>query len=708
MFPLGAIIMKIDRLLVSSAMLTALCTKKSADNLKLLEPFVLVCLSDTVEPGETIPKEKVLEMLDQRFAFHAMPTAVLDKILYRIARHNHNIVHHESSPDNTTHQFKLINKPTSEVDKFLIQEERAKKDTDDVIEALIKWFQDNRPKQAPSNEDARKFLGNFFETNGYDVLFDPEELRGATIGNTDVINYQIGRFILDAQENNPDLFKKITDIAQGMMLASAIYVDTTSASRHVARHRLSDVNVFLDTTLLLQALGFKTELQKQAADALLKLLQDNGANLYVFPKHLIEIEEILKAFKDRDAYDTRGKQSLEMFEEAGYTSLEIDSEIRNLKKSLKKIGVTPAPKIAYTDSDGKLLPESGRYIDYTGLREHLIKKIPQYGRHPAMLDNDVDAISAIMIERAGVTYSEIESCPAIFVTTNYTLVRESNYFLHYQPYTMYITPTISDMDLTTILWMKYAMATRDDIPRLRLVEHARAAIDASSSVMNAFNDVAKRMIEKGTLTEDEAANFRYSAFARAEIAAYCGGDPEELDDASIIAVRERVKEQYVTQEKARADKAAFAATQANREVNAAKKKVAAQSKVITEMQTGIKDSIAELRKGADSKARKTAGVLARIIRAIASVLILAIMAICGWATAKEGFSASSNISGIIAVGAAVVSAVLLWLPAFSLAKRMHTAIFCKLFDRFYNRNIKKIQPQIDRLEALSKTNRTNS
>ena len=44
MFPLGEIVMKIEKLLVSSSMLAAMCERTSADNLKLLEPFVLVCL----------------------------------------------------------------------------------------------------------------------------------------------------------------------------------------------------------------------------------------------------------------------------------------------------------------------------------------------------------------------------------------------------------------------------------------------------------------------------------------------------------------------------------------------------------------------------------------------------------------------------------------------------------------------------------------
>ena len=41
----GGYNMKTDRLLISSAMLTAMCDESATDNLKLLEKLVLVCIA---------------------------------------------------------------------------------------------------------------------------------------------------------------------------------------------------------------------------------------------------------------------------------------------------------------------------------------------------------------------------------------------------------------------------------------------------------------------------------------------------------------------------------------------------------------------------------------------------------------------------------------------------------------------------------------
>ena len=56
MFPAGGVCMKMNRLLISSSMIAAMCEKSATDNLKLLEPFVIVCLSDLFVPGEQIKK----------------------------------------------------------------------------------------------------------------------------------------------------------------------------------------------------------------------------------------------------------------------------------------------------------------------------------------------------------------------------------------------------------------------------------------------------------------------------------------------------------------------------------------------------------------------------------------------------------------------------------------------------------------------------
>lgn len=734
MFLIGEITMKIDKLLISSAMLAAMCEQVGVDNLKMLESFIIVCLVDMCEPGAEVPKGDILRTLDQRFALRAMPMAVLDKILFRMSQNGSHIVR-ERKAEKGGRKFELIRKPLEQARTFHEQEEYARRDTEDVVNALINWLHDNTTiKDQPSNV-IQEYLGIFFESNGFDILFDPEELRGATTRNTDEVNYQIGRFILSTQETNSILFKKIVAIAQGMIVSSVIYVDTAPVSKSTAKRRLRDMNVYLDTTLLLYALGYKTLEQKNIADVLIDLLRNNGANLYVYPNHFSEIVEILNASKRVDAYKQSNGQMLESFIQKGYTALEIDGEIRNLKDNLEKMGIEVAPETQYTEMKGGSSTKENTYIDYNGLKSDLVKTIPQYGKHPRMLENDVLAIADVMVNRLGMKYRDIESCNAIFVTTNYKLVRKVNNFLHYPVESMYITPIISDTDLTTVLWIKYAMTLSKEISKLQLVEYARAALAPSPAVMEKFNDVTKRMTQKGVLSEDEAACMRYDAYARAEIVAMCGGNSARLDDTSVSAVWDRVKARLTTAETERANQAterankAYATAQlsermaneermkasaeterANRADAEAERldylakveqaKTAESAKKLRGIELKGKTAIAELRKEAENEAERLAHILGRFAKTLVSIIVAAIMAVSGFATIKVGLSGSVNIVGVIALIVATIGAITLWFPAFDFSKRIGFVIYNKSFDKIYAAKLEKRQKEIDRIASI--------
>lgn len=696
MFLWGGISVKIDRLLISSSMLTALSSQPGIDTLKLLEPFVLVCLSEEVEPGDTIPKERISSLLQDRFSFQSMPTAVLDKILTRISNSNKKLITSKYTSNEGT-QFVLCNRPINEANQFNVAETQAKADTQMVISALEDWISSAMVGHKPSKDKIYEYLGNFFETNGFDVLFEIESLRGATAGNTDEINYQIGRFILDSQANYPDLFTKILAIAQGMMLASAIYVDT-SVPHLVAQRRLSEVEVFLDTTFLLYALGFKTPHQKNSANALLDLLNNNGAKMYVFPQHFQEIKEILSTFMRRNLYSYKASQTLEGFEDL--ESLEIESEIRNLEKSLNSIGIEIAPATQYTDNDGNLINGSSAHIDYAGLRKHLIVKIPQYGKHPTMLDNDANALTAVMVKRAGINYEAIESCPAIFVTTNYSLVREGNKFLGYQADTRFVTPIISDSDITTILWIKYGMQTCKDIPKLRLIEHARATLLPTTSMMDRFNAVAKRLVKKGKLSQDEAANIRYNAYAQAEIVQLCGGNAKFISERTVLSVRDKLKYQYAEEEIERADKATRREQQATKRANQSENYAKQEKKKRLALIEKAKNEKNALYDQAEENACKIASKQSRIARIIISIVIILLLSTIGYVVIINSFPSSQSVKSFIGLIIAVISSVMTFFPIFKIAPWLQNILFHRSFDIQYSKEIKKIQPQIQVLNSV--------
>lgn len=691
MIPKGGFEMKTSRTLISSAMLTAMCDTNSVDNLKLLEKFVAMCIAETTDVGSLIDKDKVLKYMDESYSFHDMPMPVLEKILQRMSRGSE-----RSIATSTSNNYKLIRNLDAELATFKLQEHTAQVETHDIIVALTDWLRKVSPEMKADEDTVSIWLGDFFDARGVDVLFDIDELRADTIKNTDALNYQIGRFILETKETDDILFAKIEDIARGAMIASAIYIDTSNTPAFVKERRLTNLSVYLDTAFVLSALNYKRADQKKAADTLLDMLRENGASLFIFPQHKDEIVDILRNFRDRDAYDAKPSQPLERLEAERFTTIEIDQEIQSLTFSLKSLGIADAPRESYLDEIGALKKNPATYIDYSGLSEHVLKKIPRYSRSDKMLQNDIDAISYIVLQRDGMRYETIESCQSIFLTTNYSLVREANQFLRYSAYKMQISPIISDIDLTSILWIKYAMQNRN-IPRLWLISAANAAVSPTASVMGKFYEITVRMSKKGDLTDDEAANLRYSTYARAEIMSACGGNPDMLDDTSVLAVRDRVKAKYT-------EKEAVATAAAKADAERAKHDRDMASQKLISSQSEIKRSIGALRKtareAADDRAKKIAGW----IKSGIIITLVVIMIATAAATVIVGIGSSSGILTFVVALISGFSAATLWLPLMKVGACVENRLFNKIEGTIYIKELARITPQVQVLEALLKGN----
>ena len=691
MIPKGGFEMKTSRTLISSAMLTAMCDTNSVDNLKLLEKFVAMCIAETTDVGSLIDKDKVLKYMDESYSFHDMPMPVLEKILQRMSRGSE-----RSIATSTSNNYKLIRNLDAELATFKLQEHTAQVETHDIIVALTDWLRKVSPEMKADEDTVSIWLGDFFDARGVDVLCDIDELRADTIKNTDALNYQIGRFILETKETDDILFAKIEDIARGAMIASAIYIDTSNTPAFVKERRLTNLSVYLDTAFVLSALNYKRADQKKAADTLLDMLRENGASLFIFPQHKDEIVDILRNFRDRDAYDAKPSQPLERLEAERFTTIEIDQEIQSLTFSLKSLGIADAPRESYLDEIGALKKNPATYIDYSGLSEHVLKKIPRYSRSDKMLQNDIDAISYIVLQRDGMRYETIESCQSIFLTTNYSLVREANQFLRYSAYKMQISPIISDIDLTSILWIKYAMQNRN-IPRLWLISAANAAVSPTASVMGKFYEITVRMSKKGDLTDDEAANLRYSTYARAEIMSACGGNPDMLDDTSVLAVRDRVKAKYT-------EKEAVATAAAKADAERAKHDRDMASQKLISSQSEIKRSIGALRKtareAADDRAKKIAGW----IKSGIIITLVVIMIATAAATVIVGIGSSSGILTFVVALISGFSAATLWLPLMKVGACVENRLFNKIEGTIYIKELARITPQVQVLEALLKDN----
>ena len=706
MFFKGGFSMNTNRLLISSAMLTALCETRESDNLSLLEPFVRTSIARSTELNSKIDKALVISHLQDDFAFSDVPVAVLDKVLLRMEKKNDRTIRRTSTNEN---EFILLKDLSSERLTFESLQSRAQDELNCVLDALLDWFETGSPKLKATRDKLIVWLGSFFESRGVDILFQFDELKGATTTNTDAINYQIGRFIIDTKEHNSTLFDKIVHIAQGMMLVSAIYIDTKPATKFLTQRAMSDVAVFFDTTLLLYAMGYKTESQENATGALFDLLAKSGAKLYVFPQHLREIKDILYAFKWRDGYDKAPFQTLERLEQNHWTSPEIDSEIQFLETRLQeKLGVSVYNGNHYIDENGHLREGAHAYIDIDGLSEHIKKRIPQYEKSFDMLKNDVDAIGSIIALRNGMVYETVETCPAIFVSTNYSLIRESNYFLKYLAYKQRIAPSMSDTDLTTILWLKYGFSDQS-VPRLLLVQHASAAIAPTDAVLNKFFQVTKNLEERGSLSPDEAAFIRYDIYARAEIASLCGGETSAIDDTSVLAIRDRIKERY---EKETADHIATLknevkiehakSLEAQKQINSGKIAVKAALQERNRAREATISAKAELLDNINETAKLKATRVTSAIIFLMRAILVAVAIFCGCVSFYYGLKTTAGILTLVLALISALSSLTLFIPALNALEKIKGRINRALFDRFYSKEYAKLKKQIDILDKAQK------
>ena len=675
----------IDQRLIGSAMLAALAEHDGADTLKIFETPIKICIFHTCKVGDEIDEKAILSELDGRFIIQNMPLAVFYKICRRMSQGKNKILKALKSD-----KFQLIADLSSIEDEYRKQERLAHEGIAQIIRKLKLWFDEKVPTFRGDEEYISDIFDKFIKSRGVDILFETDNLRENIVKTVGVENYQIGCFILYIKENDKILFEKMTEIIKGVMIASIIYLGTNEATKFVKKKRMTEVDVYLDTTLLLYALNYKTYEQKNAADALLDLLHTNGAQLHVFREHYNELIDILRNFRDRDAFDLSRTQTLERFEVDNLSSVEIDLEINKLSDNLKKLGVDIVDIEDYK-LEGRIQNED-QYIDYKGLEEYIIKEIPGYSRSRKMLTNDVDTIGAICLKRKGIRVEAIESCRAIFVTTNYKLAKVSNRFLKYHQYQLQIPPTIGVMDMTALLWIKYGLLN-PDVPMLRLVAIANAAVSPSHAVMTTFYEITGRLAQRGKMTEDEAADMRYSAYARAEIMNSCGGNPYDLDDSTVLNVHSRVKAEYAREEHVRTERAEKQLEDANAQTAIAINKL----NVCT---SDIKQNIIELQKEAKDESERTSKKLARNLSLAIKALVALFAIISTLLVVCYGLKGSKGFVSLVVAGISGASTIALWVPAFKGQDTIWKYIYGKVEPFFYERNLKKKQEQIDMLQGL--------
>lgn len=394
----------------------------------------------------------------------------------------------------------------------------------------VKRFAAEHHATSWTDEQAEQALLTFVGDSGLDVLFSIAEQtvlpRSAGDGPAAFI---VAGFLDRCRASEPSLFADCETIVKGALLANALYVPDHGK----LAQRFRGTRVYLDTSFLIFALGYAGPDRQAPCIELIELLKEYGAELRCFQHTVDEIRGVLDACAAkirrgqlRDAFGP----TIEYFVTQGLQSTDVDLMAARLSQHLAYMGVLVAEAPGYREREF--------VIDEPGFETHLRDTV---GHHnPKALQHDVDCIAAIARARRGRDSFAVETCGALFVTTNSELARATRAFFQADSPQGAIALCISDYALGNLLWLKNPTRA-PDLPRSRLIADAFAALQPPDHLWKTYLVEIAQLEERGDVRPEDYLLLRHSVSAKTALMDITKGDIAAFTQGTVAEVLEVAK-----------------------------------------------------------------------------------------------------------------------------------------------------------------------
>lgn len=593
--------MDVNKTLISTAMLTAIFEKTKKSNIDLIAPFVLFIISKN-EYGVT--EEKIITQMEDEFSFLDFPRAVLKIIINKLKK--------EKKIELKNKKYLLLGNAKKEIDLFNDRHLNASRETKELIDALWNYLKNYTTIKTNYN-NVKIAFGAFLDKNGYIIYnnFNPQNLK---VKNNDRLQFFIAKFIENQYNNQTKEFKLLINIIEGLLLANVIYLQVTPDNTT----NLNKLNCYFDTPFLLRILGFKEKEDNESAVELIDLLKKQGATIKCFTHSFNEVQSILRNYIDnREIGIINPTKTLESLDIEEYNITELNELYMNLEDIFKEKGILIEDKPKYE----KIKYNKSKYedqIDEKKLKEIIIDRYNNKDIKDIIVDNDIDSISAIMRLREGKKIQKFEDCNAIFVTSNHDLRTATKQLLKINE-RIEISPVISDVDLTAIMWLR-SLKDNPTLPKDKLIENARALLKPTPNIIEEFNKCLDK-IKKVKYAKDGKAlqSLIYTTHFSSKFMDEIEGDINKVNPSTIIKVYEKSlidaelieKENLVEKDK-------------NKKLQKEKENLVEKLIMKDKERDEFIDKIIQKY---ENKINKTSEIICKIVRAIINLLIISLLVV---------------------------------------------------------------------------------
>lgn len=463
--------------------LIALAYIKTNDN-----PIIVFCnyilYLLTISPTQSLRADELGNNLKDKFGLD-MPQSMLSSCIKILKREKKVKV----LPDGGGYAIDQCQFDSKSFDETMFKlSEHEKKLLQSIVEFIDKKYQIKW-----TVEEAKKNLSYFLDEEGNGArlfLSDDQKNDEKKVSPS----WYIGRYISSIY-NQTDCIEKIflEEIINGMMIYYGVY--QTNNYQQDKNQKFKDTIFFLDTKLILRAMGFSQKEQVMVANELISLIKnDCDGKIGIFPQTLSEVKNALM-----DAYDNiKNNYEIDDFELKLWVELNptktslLDVYSLSIEQILKeKFNVQIFEGVNWNDPINQY-----NVIDDQQIVKYIQKKYTNWRK--GAISNDVDIIQQINIMRKGnytVSYGGKDKLP-IFVTSNKNLVYSFRDYVKNESekkessiWNIHFLPIISDDMLISRLWVPRAKKYTN-LPTLTLAKYAYTAQLPTSNYFVKLKEVA--------------------------------------------------------------------------------------------------------------------------------------------------------------------------------------------------------------------------
>ncbi|WP_155812833.1 hypothetical protein [Oribacterium sp. oral taxon 078] len=517
--------------LTGTVLLEAFWSSRRKDMIDLITPFIHYAVAQTTSPNENIDIQKVTNIIRHDFGYVDIPESVIAKILSRDKVHF----------DKKNREYRLTKSLDEQVERFTLRKKECAEKIDRIGESLFEYLKNHcKRTRIISKEQCIAFLQEFFSVFALQVGFDTLEAETISL-NHDEINYFIAQYIFEQKRKESIEYTVFLDLTKGYFLRSAIYLQVDNANIKAASYKNTDI--YYDTPILLQLLGYQSEQETDSAITLHMLLKKQGAKFFFFEQNEREMLSILTAYQHSLIGEQRSSRTLEGLDSKGY---DFDGVTRIKKTFVNTLEEQFGIKLCNTP--GYATKEDGCVdLDSIDISEvEAMDYVRGHTRHYTddNLRSDVTSALAIHRIRNGVVSREIEKCKAIFVTTNVDFTNAFNSFYRENFGGDRVMPVITSFDLSAIAWVKGG-EVRADIPERQLLTNSYTAMQPAPEIIEKCRVILGQLENEGKITKEEAVLLRADRVTQRELWIEYFPTVESIDDKYIEKLQQRQKQKLI-------------------------------------------------------------------------------------------------------------------------------------------------------------------